>query len=362
MATVLQRQTRHRSVLGLSVVHTRYLSRILTFGWKNIILLAFCGGVLLGQTRVYYHHHNKTPSSLAEHTPDSFRYSHSSDPRFAKAQYDSFGFFHDIPNTEWEERKEQAHRRYRPVPPGPAWIDGVGNIADWIDRNEHPTLTCPQEEWIGPLEDGHKFVCDPHRLVSLSDCLVYSIGSNGEFGFEQDLTKWAPNCEVHIFDFGDYEAAMQQQSWSVGVGETTAKDNDDEQYKKQGNQEGNGGSVHYHRYGLAGRYSWLTNFWNSHEPTFSFPTIVRKLGHEGRTIDILKIDCEFCEWTAYRDILGMSNHISQILIETHEIAPPFFTDMHKAGYVLFHKEPNFLYRQGCEWSFLKMRSSFWNKA
>jgi hypothetical protein len=57
------------------------------------------------------------------------------------------------------------------------------------------------EESIGQLSaDGHKWVCDPHRLATKDDCLVYSFGSNGNFYFEQHLHSVAPNCEIHVFD------------------------------------------------------------------------------------------------------------------------------------------------------------------
>jgi hypothetical protein len=35
--------------------------------------------------------------------------------------------------------------------------------------------------------------------------------------------------------------------------------------------------------------------------THSIPEFQKLLRHEGRTIDILKIDCEGCEWTSYKD-------------------------------------------------------------
>jgi Methyltransferase domain len=46
--------------------------------------------------------------------------------------------------------------------------------------------------------DGPKFVCGMEFLTEQADCLVYSIGSRAEDGFELDLLSRAPNCEVSI--------------------------------------------------------------------------------------------------------------------------------------------------------------------
>jgi Methyltransferase domain len=46
--------------------------------------------------------------------------------------------------------------------------------------------------------DGPKFVCGMEFLTEKADCLVYSIGSRAEDGFELDLLSRAPNCEVSI--------------------------------------------------------------------------------------------------------------------------------------------------------------------
>ena len=47
----------------------------------------------------------------------------------------------------------------------------------------------------------------------------------------------------------------------------------------------------------------------------SMQETVKELGHENRVIDILKIDCEGCEWFTYKDWLEFD--IRQILVETH---------------------------------------------
>jgi Methyltransferase domain len=46
--------------------------------------------------------------------------------------------------------------------------------------------------------DGPKFVCGLEFLRNKTDCLVYSIGSNQEDGFERGVLKVAPNCEVIV--------------------------------------------------------------------------------------------------------------------------------------------------------------------
>ena len=193
-------------------------------------------------------------------------------------------------------------------------------------ENWHPDFTCPHERMYGRIRDGHKFVCDAHRLRDKKDCLVYSIGSNNDFSFESALYAAAPNCEIHIFDFGDYGQSMKT-NWK----NLTAT---------------------YHRNGLTG-------VGKEKNLLLSFPNILKKLGHENRRIDILKVDCESCEWDAYPDILAAPNHISQLLVETHRVRSEFFHAVHDAGYALFHKEPNTVWQGGCEWSFLKLDKSFW---
>ena len=59
---------------------------------------------------------------------------------------------------------------------------------------------------VGPVGDGHKWICDSHRFPS--DCLVYSIGFEGDFHFELDLNRVAPQCEIHTFDPKDYSQAL----------------------------------------------------------------------------------------------------------------------------------------------------------
>jgi hypothetical protein len=126
--------------------------------------------------------------------------------------------------------------------------------------------------------DGPKWICNPHRLglreSRPKDCLIYSIGSNGEYDFEEGLLQelelsrggggnTLQSCEIHVFDFGGYERP-----------DDAAR------------------NIHYHQWGLEGTEEKS----KIKRKMMSFPDIVKTLGHEKRTIDILKIDCEGCEW------------------------------------------------------------------
>jgi hypothetical protein len=154
----------------------------------------------------------------------------------------------------------------------------------------HSFFTCPRLDKVGGLGDGPKWTCDIDRVgvqsarrkqadpASSPDkkhCLIYSIGSNGDYQWEdavQETLKSTGGCEIHIFDPGNFD---------------------------RGANNTDKGMV-YHKWGLTSSYEKTGNDLVTKRRngmvTHSFPEIQKLLGHEGRTIDILKIDCEGCEW------------------------------------------------------------------
>jgi hypothetical protein len=80
-----------------------------------------------------------------------------------------------------------------------------------------------------------------------------------------------PLCEIHVFDFSDF-----QQS---DLTDLKAK------------------NIHFHEWGLGSSYSMdYGRGIEQEQPFVAFQEIRRRLGHENRTIDLFKIDCESCEW------------------------------------------------------------------
>jgi Methyltransferase domain len=226
------------------------------------------------------------------------------------AHEQSFGFFDDIRDDEWRERQERAwtHRHYE--------NEQIHNVADstpswqWYALNYYPLFTCPNQHRVGGPGDGPKWVCDPLRLkkaarrsgvsgagtagsaahhhhhqpvaaiaattttttaaaaVADNKCLVYSVGSNGNFAFEDDLVNLvgAGTCETHVFDMSD-------------------------NYARPGDVETKG--IHFHHWGLKSSYDTTTAL----PEGFNYMTLqetMASLGHLNRTIDLFKIDCELC--------------------------------------------------------------------
>jgi hypothetical protein len=153
--------------------------------------------------------------------------------------------------------------------------------------NYYPLFTCPHQERVGGIGDGPKWVCDPLRLKHVSrqprrfgdgggvgevalredKCLIYSIGSNGDFSFEDALVNMlgAGTCEIHVFDMSrDY----------TRPNDATNKD------------------IHFHHWGLSSSYSSVGK--NDKDTFMTLQESLQKLGHVNRTIDIFKIDCETC--------------------------------------------------------------------
>lgn len=312
----------------------------------------------------------------------------------------SYGFFHNIPNAEWEQHfvqrvSQSEHYRY----PQDHDRYASNQSASWIFSNWDPFFTCPHVQKIGGLGGGSKWICDVDRLQKVIErrkiydkfwsppksffntsrvkvqtdhmqlhqphCLIYSIGSNGNYVWEDSLFDvLGLDCEFHIFDPEPFDRP----------GMTLNK------------------NMHFHQWGLGSSYSldWMyrqsrprvykkagQNRSKTHQRSmYSFQEMRKRLGHENCTIDLFKVDCEGCEWHTYKDWIDAD--LRQILIETHELptkqfekrtvfgilpaiaASEVFDTFYKHGFALFSKEVNTMKGNGfsAEWSWLKLRSNF----
>lgn len=275
-------------------------------------------------------------------------------PSYQLAYKESFGFFDDIEDRNWirQKRKLKTHRLfYNRENPNEGAND---SMALWMLNNVDPIFTCQHVIRVGVMGDGGKWTCDPHRLLNQNkknkkdqqrqqDCLIYSIGSFGEYSFEDEISRITKKqCEIHVFD----------------PDPQFARDNDIVER-----------NISYHPWGLIPSYRRVSESTNRNQTYKSLPDMIQELGHEHRRIDIFKIDCDGCEWSCYIDWLPETIHekknnkddsskkssssfftidIRQILIETHPSAskranvtvPTFFSDLYNSGFVPFSKEAN----------------------
>ena len=77
-------------------------------------------------------------------------------------------------------------------------------------------------------------------------------------------------------------------------------------------------------------------------------SMMKQLNHTGRSIDLLKIDCEGCEWQSLPDIFDAKHaeamKVDQLQIELHggekEMINILFRKADAAGMRIMHKERN----------------------
>jgi len=316
---------------------------------------------------------------------------------YALARNESFGFFYDIAESHWERYKqiflEHVNHRYPDKPwafhpesqrheslskiyagkDGP-WAYGWASNKAWYQNNYEPNFSCQFERRVGiPMNgDGAKWICDPHRIKALAKarkdkdpshpgCVVYSVGSSGNFDFELGLESVIGEgvCEIHIFDFGYYEGEMNRSGLK---------------------------RAYFHRWGLMERVEEPRSMWglgrrkakSAPTPTekydkdkkligqfYSLRDTVELLGHRDLDmIDIFKIDCEGCEWDTYRDWTSVElPMLHQILVEVHgapkDKALDFYDSLEEEGYLRFHKEPNIQWDPSCiEYAFIRVDRAF----
>lgn len=136
---------------------------------------------------------------------------------------------------------------------------GLKSARHYYQNNWEPVVGCPYEARIGRFGDGGKWVCNLEDIRR--PALVYSLGSNNQFHFEADLyAAMNGEVEIHTFDMGNFSRGAPS-------------------------------FVHYHQWGVGSQD--FTDDKGREMVTLS--TIMKGLGHTGKTIDILKTDIEGAE-------------------------------------------------------------------
>ena len=207
------------------------------------------------------------------------------------------------------------------------------NTKEYFDLFE-PEATCILEERLGSrrryeaFNDGPKFVCGADILKQLptEDILVYNIGSDNNIEFEIGVHNVIGCDKNKTFTFdptltAPYAGHKYSRFYPWGLGTD----------------------------GVTGHNSpWVKQDLFFDE--MSFETIFTKLGHMGENINILKVDCEGCEWAAIPPLFKLIEEgkitVGQIQVELHmlpngpEDLTTFFLAADKAKMRIFHKERN----------------------
>mgnify|MGYP006092434823 FL=1 len=138
----------------------------------------------------------------------------------------SGGFFDDVDDYVWamfqQRHAEQMVKQTERYGGKGGFSERPGRV--WYQNNWEPSFTCQHERRVGRMGDGGKWICDPHRIRRRVEselaqrtkataaaaaaalppprgCLVYSVGSDNDFSFEESVrSEISPACEVHTFD------------------------------------------------------------------------------------------------------------------------------------------------------------------
>ena len=204
-----------------------------------------------------------------------------------------------------------------------------------------PSYSCQVEERFGKLGDGGKVLCNPSALLQGPECLVYSYGSRLDCSFELDIKEQYPNCTIHVFD--PRPSVVTQYKASRCSAKTI-----------------------FHPFGLGG-YETEKEIENSTVTLKPFLQSRSSLGDGNRTVQILKLDVEGSEFDAIQEmvdsnalanvaILSLEVHVHALAGTQAEKAEQFiqlFKNLDKQGFILYHKELNWIYGQGnAEFSFV----------
>lgn len=166
-----------------------------------------------------------------------------------------------------------------------------------------PSFNCPWRERLGRFSEGGKVVCNWQALARAgTGCVVLTFGVRGDVSFEQSLAR-RTQCQIYAFDptVSALPSRLTREQPCPSAG----------------------GIIHFERAGI-GPTDDATNEQQGTVHTLHGRFPLRTLGLlaarvGARRISLLKIDCEGCEWEAFRQLHkeGFLARVDQLLIELH---------------------------------------------
>lgn len=236
-----------------------------------------------------------------------------------------------------------------------------------------PQVNCPDNERIGKVGDGGKWVCGLKHLIAAKEknknldkntrtpCIIYSFGVSTDSSFEHDMVRLT-DCEIHLFDPTIGKLPKHARKYEF-IKEDTVKD-----YVGQYNSSSNSSKiidlsriksdvVHdprmiFHKVALGNDSSKPTE---DYYVPITLWDIMHSLNHN--FVDIIKIDIEGAEWEVFSNLFSLLSPngnkqndvvvpIGQVLVELHYrsmlSADKFFSSMLAMGFVSFSREINLM--------------------
>jgi len=203
--------------------------------------------------------------------------------------------------------------------------NGPNNARAWWQRFWEPCIACKDEERIGRIGDGGKWICDP-QLVLSKPCSVLSVGSSNEFSFEREMVERF-RCTIHIYDHTS-------------------------------NPPTPGVDIPAHLMHLVKFHRTAFDTTVVDEQTTTLSVMVDNLIQAAGTdrVDIFKIDCEGCEFSSFQspeNVQIVQKKVVQMQMEIHfgpnslqQVSNLWFAMVNKFGMVPFHKEANIDFPMG----------------
>lgn len=203
-------------------------------------------------------------------------------------------------------------------------LDGEGGMWDWDALL--PLVRCPGETRVGKASDGGKWTCLPLRQPARTafdpaTCLVYSFGVHRDGSWEEALYDEVA-CETHGFD----------PTPGLPSPYSPAADR-----------------ISFHPWGLLDHDGSL-DIEGTAVPGFTLASLMARLGHTGRHVQVMKVDVEGSEWAALAPYYagGGSDEpqlFDQLLVELHVRTDRWsimrlVVGLLERGYLPFHKELN----------------------
>ena len=192
---------------------------------------------------------------------------------------------------------------------------GTGNVIE----TPHSSSCSRAKALAGKCEDDSTLLCLPFLKGTLQK---ETVGGSSTNGVQNPIEQEQPPCLIYTFGIA---GAWEFEDWAGGDAlacEVHAFDPTDK-YRKQ-HQEHQAKNVHFHFWGLRGSKEAKKDFHTYGSLGGEMKTIGEiwtTLGHRGRQINAVKMDCEGCEWDslvnfAENEAEALQN-VCSIILEIH---------------------------------------------